>query len=81
MELLLALLQSLPSLLPFFSWQKVGDCRDAFSSPFGDGTDSPPPLVIPAAITPLVMADAQFGFTTDTAVGYIVWHVIISLSS
>lgn len=79
MELLLALLQSLLSLLPLFSWQKVGDGRDAFSSPFGDGTDSPPPPVIPAAITPLVMADAQFGFTTDGTVGYVVWCVIISL--
>lgn len=79
MDLLLVLLQSLPSLLPLFSWQKVGDGRDAFSSPFGDGTYSPPPPVIPAAITALVMADAQFGFTTDRTVGYIVWHVIISL--
>lgn len=37
--------------------------------------------VIPAAITPLVMADAQFGFATGRTVGYIVWRVIISLWS
>lgn len=49
-----------------------------FFPPFGDGMDSPPPPVIPAVITPLVMANTLFGFTIDRMVGYIIWQVIIS---
>lgn len=48
---------------------------------FGDGADSCPPPVIPAVITPLVMANMQFGFTIDGVVDYIVWWVVISFTS
>ena len=61
--------------------QKVGDGRDAFSPPFGDGVESPPPPIIPTVITPLVMANRQFGFAIDGMVGYIVRRVIISFWS
>lgn len=72
------MLRSPPSFLPPFSWQKVGDGRDVFSPALGDGMDSPPPSVIPAVITALVMANTQFGFAIDRMVGYIIQRVIIS---
>lgn len=79
MELLLALLQSLPSLLPLSAGRKLEMAEMQFLLHLGMEQIPLPTPVIPAAITPLVMADAQFGFATGRTVGYIVWRVIISL--